>query len=129
MTRAPSPIINRRNVSMTKRSVSAGILGFAVIAPAVMGSAIALSAPAQAAPARSITTAESARHGTSSDCWVISGRNVYDVTAYLPRHPGGAGEISPLCGGRATAAFNGEHRGDGDAARALATLKIGKLAR
>lgn len=85
--------------------------------------------PAEAAPSRVITRSEVAQHATSSDCWIIVGRSVYDVTSYLPRHPGGAGQISPLCGKSATAAFRGEHGGDRDAARALAGLRIGRLAR
>lgn len=100
----------------------------AAVAGIVIGFAVA-AAPAQAAPARTIPAAEVARHSTSADCWIIVGRGVYDVTAYLPRHPGGPGEIAPLCGRKATAAFTGEHAGDGNAARALADLKVGRLRR
>ena len=84
---------------------------------------------AHTAPMRTITKAEVARHSTSSDCWVIVGRTVYDMTSYLPRHPGGADEIAEWCGGRATAAFADEHAGDTGAARGMARLKIGKFKR
>ncbi|MFM1965329.1 MAG: hypothetical protein RL134_1054 [Actinomycetota bacterium] len=101
----------------------------AVIAASLLAGAALTTAPAQAAPARTITKAEVARHATASDCWVIVGRNVYDVTSYIPRHPGGQGQITPLCGGQATAAFTGQHAGDGSALRALASMKIGKVKR
>jgi cytochrome b involved in lipid metabolism len=99
----------------------------AVIAAGLMAGAALTAVPAQAAPARTVTKAEVARHATSSDCWIIVGRSVYDVTTYIPRHPGGPGQITRLCGGQATAAFTGQHAGDGSALRALATLRIGKL--
>jgi cytochrome b involved in lipid metabolism len=99
------------------------------IAAALVGSAAITPAPAQAAPSRTITKAEVARHSTAGDCWVILGRSVYDMTAYIPRHPGGPDEIVPLCGGRATAAFSNEHAGDRNARRGMASLKIGQLKR
>eukprot|EP00894_Picocystis_sp_ML_P000577 jgi/Pico_ML_1/51094/g2182.t1 len=30
------------------------------------------------------------KHNTEDDCWLVIGEKVYDVTAYLPEHPGGA---------------------------------------
>lgn len=95
----------------------------------IVAGAAAMAAPAQAAPRPTVTKAEVARHDTPGDCWVIVGRSVYDMTAYLPRHPGGVGEISRWCGGRATAAFADEHAGDRDAAQGMANLKIGRLKR
>ena len=88
-----------------------------------------LAAPAQAAPSRTISKAEVARHDTPKDCWVYIGRAVYNMTSYLPRHPGGADEITPFCGGNARAAFADEHAGDANALRGMATLKIGRLKR
>ncbi len=37
-------------------------------------------------------------HNKKSDCWVAYDGKVYDVTSFLPRHPGSAGAISPFCG-------------------------------
>jgi cytochrome b involved in lipid metabolism len=48
-----------------------------------------------------ITTINSetlAQHNSKSDCWIVYNDKVYDITSYLPRHPGGAGTITPFCG-------------------------------
>jgi len=46
-----------------------------------------------------------ALHNTSSDCWVVVNNRVYDVTDFIPQHPGGPEAILPLCGKDATSAF------------------------
>lgn len=61
-----------------------------------------------------LTTAEVAQHDNANDCWLIIEDNVYVVTSFLPRHPGGAERITPFCGQDATTAFatqggQGEH--------------------
>lgn len=38
---------------------------------------------------RIYTADDVAIHKTSSDCWVSRGGKVYDVSAFLPDHPGG----------------------------------------
>jgi cytochrome b involved in lipid metabolism len=40
-------------------------------------------------PPRAITLAELAAHSTIRDCWLAIEGNVYDVTGYLRKHPGG----------------------------------------
>ena len=45
-----------------------------------------------------ISLSDLAKHDKESDCWVGYGGKVYDVTSFLPRHPGSAGAISPYCG-------------------------------
>lgn len=39
-----------------------------------------------------------AKHNKESDCWVAYKGEVYDVTEFLPKHPGSAKAISPYCG-------------------------------
>lgn len=52
-----------------------------------------------------------AKHNKLSDCWVAYGGKVYDVTSFLPKHPGSASAISPYCGTyeEFTKAFEGQH--------------------
>ena len=37
-------------------------------------------------------------HKTEADCWVSYDGKVYDITSWLPIHPGSAKAISPYCG-------------------------------
>jgi len=39
------------------------------------------------------------RHNTEYDCWIIKGNIVYDVSAYIRVHPGGAKSIMGYAGG------------------------------
>lgn len=52
-----------------------------------------------------LTKAGVAKHTSSSDCWIIVEKSVYDVTDFLNQHPGGAERITPYCGKDATTAF------------------------
>ncbi len=74
------------------------------------------------------TRAEVATHATSSDCWTIVDGNVYNVTSWINKHPGGAQAILGLCGVDGSAAFNGQHGDDRRPASELAGFKIGTLA-
>lgn len=76
-----------------------------------------------------------AKHSTKDDCWTIIDNKVYDITSYIPRHPGGNNILS-ACGTDGTAFFNGQqagqnggienHRGS-KAESQLAQLFIGEL--
>ena len=37
-------------------------------------------------------------HDKKSDCWVGYDGKIYDITSFLPRHPGSAEAIIPFCG-------------------------------
>jgi cytochrome b involved in lipid metabolism len=72
------------------------------------------------------TLADVANHATASDCWmVLNSTKVYNVTAYIPMHPGGTAMV-PSCGKDGTQAFNAV--GHSASAVALqATYLIGTL--
>jgi len=61
--------------------------------------------------AGTISRTELAKHSTQSDCWIGYKGVVYDITNWLPRHPGSAGAIAPFCGkaDEFAAAFNKKH--------------------
>ena len=81
--------------------------------------------------------AEVADHNSASDCWTIINGSVFDITSYVPRHPGGD-EILRACGTDGTTLFtqrtdaSGEEVGSGtshssSAAGQLESLKIGTV--
>ncbi len=45
-----------------------------------------------------VTASELATHNAEKDCWVGYLGGVYDLTKYLPMHPGGVTRISKHCG-------------------------------
>ncbi|KAL5333632.1 FMN-dependent dehydrogenase-domain-containing protein [Aspergillus crustosus] len=51
-------------------------------------------------------------HQTESDCWIAIHGNVYNVTKFLGRHPGGKAVILQHAGTDATAAFEEVHPAD-----------------
>lgn len=83
--------------------------------------------PAPEATDEGYTMEEVAQHATAESCWVVIRDTVYDVTDWIPQHPGGANRIIPLCGTDATANFGAQH---GDAAlpnQRLSEFELGPL--
>ena len=74
--------------------------------------------PHEEATATGISRDELAKHKTQGDCWVAYKGTVYDITAWLPRHPGSAAAIAPYCGtAEEFAAAFGRQHGSGKDAR------------
>ena len=59
-----------------------------------------------------LTGAEVARHAGRDSCWVIVHGRAYDVTEFLPEHPGGPAVILRYAGRDATAEFDPVHPPD-----------------
>ncbi|PYI00615.1 oxidoreductase [Aspergillus sclerotiicarbonarius CBS 121057] len=59
-----------------------------------------------------IARSEVGMHSTTNSCWVIINNNIYDVTEFLERHPGGASVILAHAGQDATQAFESFHHPD-----------------
>ena len=74
---------------------------------------------------KSITRAEVAVHNKESDCWTYVDNKVYDLSKWLPDHPGGAFLVLSMCGVDGAAAFRDHHKTDQD--NALTTHFIGDL--
>lgn len=67
-----------------------------------------------------------AQHALPTDCWTIINNEVYDLTPFVAKHPGGIEKISQICGIDGTALFEGQH---GEQQLQLAQqFKIGQLA-
>ncbi|KAI1213986.1 FMN-dependent dehydrogenase-domain-containing protein [Annulohypoxylon truncatum] len=56
-----------------------------------------------------ISAKEVEKHTTSDSCWVVLYGNVYDVTKFLPEHPGGSKIILQLAGRDATEEYDPIH--------------------
>ena len=87
--------------------------------------------------AKAYTLSEVAQHASKDDCWAIISGDVYDLTEFINRHPGGD-EILGACGTDATTLFNSRQTQDGQsvgsgtphsqaAVEQLAKLKIGPV--
>lgn len=57
------------------------------------------------ADSKTYTLEEVAMHGSEKDCWMAIDDKVYNVTEFIPKHPGGKAIIGG-CGKDATTLFN-----------------------
>ncbi len=70
---------------------------------AVQGESQISGSPSQAA--KTYTLEEIAIHNSENDCWLAIEGKVYNVTEFIPKHPGGKAIIGG-CGKDATTLFN-----------------------
>ena len=66
-------------------------------------------------------------NNSSAKCWSVIEGNVYDLTAWINSHPGGAGSIRGLCGIDGTQEFNRQHYGQRDPLQRLKLYLLGPL--
>ena len=105
-------------------SVLAGLTGHAG-AEATWGSRF--NTPAEPAASGSFTLADVAQHDQTTSCWAAVDGEVYDLTSWVERHPGGRQRILNLCGTDATQQFLAQHRTNPRSNAQLERLKIGEL--
>ncbi len=58
---------------------------------------------------KTYTLADVAKHNKSTDCWQIIDGKVYNVTSYIPYHPGGPEKVIRECGKDSTKIFDLQH--------------------
>jgi cytochrome b involved in lipid metabolism len=85
------------------------------------------SAKPASVPSKNYTLKQVTEHNKVGNCWSAVGANVYNLTTWIPLHPGGKSVIVSMCGTNGTAAYNSQHKGDITAAKALKPYKIGTL--
>lgn len=73
------------------------------------------------------TLADVQQNDSRSSCWSVINGNVYDLTAWIDKHPGGASRIESLCGGDGSSAFNSRHGGQSNATSTLQGYLLGPL--
>jgi cytochrome b involved in lipid metabolism len=81
----------------------------------------------QTASTGTYTLADVEKHNSESDCWSVVDQNVYDLSSWISRHPGGPGPIIGMCGKDGSAMYRGQHGASKRPASMLALLKIGAL--
>lgn len=75
-----------------------------------------------------ITPEEVAKHNTGDDCWVVIDGYVYDLTDFLPSHPGGIEPIKYNAGKDVSAIFDPLHPPDSIEKNIPADKRLGPLA-
>jgi cytochrome b involved in lipid metabolism len=68
-----------------------------------------------------------AKNNSTSSCWAAISGKAYDLTAWISRHPGGAGAIVSICGTDATSVFQGRHGGQSGPASSLSDYLLGDV--
>ena len=73
------------------------------------------------------TIADVEAHSTKESCYTTIDGKVYDITSYIPHHPGGERDIMKICGRDGSSMFGRQHGGDYETETKLASLYIGEL--
>jgi cytochrome b involved in lipid metabolism len=68
-----------------------------------------------------------AKNNSTSSCWAAISGKAYDLTAWISKHPGGAGAIVSICGTDATSVFQGRHGGQSAPASSLSVYLLGDV--
>ena len=74
-----------------------------------------------------LTIEEVSKNDSVTSCWSIIYGNVFNLTKWITKHPGGAEKIRAICGKDGTNSFERQHTGDGGAANQLSAYFLGKL--
>lgn len=87
------------------------------------------SAPKAETPlgAINLSTSEIKTHNSKSDCWSIVNGNVYNLTSYVQKHPGGASVIANICGKEGSKAFINQHNSQSKPNNVLDSFLLGPL--
>jgi cytochrome b involved in lipid metabolism len=74
------------------------------------------------------TMSQVAENNKKNSCWTIINGSVYNITSYIPTHPGGESEILQICGKDGSQLFaKPQQHKTGGADRILSGFKIGYL--
>ncbi|MDQ5950549.1 MAG: hypothetical protein QG585_491 [Patescibacteria group bacterium] len=76
---------------------------------------------------KTFTLAEVSAHSSKTSCYTTMNGKVYDITSYIPRHPGGEREIMQVCGKNGSSLFEDQHGGQSKPNNILKSFEIGTL--
>lgn len=74
-----------------------------------------------------ISMAEVSQNASADSCWTVVDETVYDLTAFIARHPAGAEDILGMCGTDATDSFRETHSGQSEPEAWLERFAVGRL--
>ena len=83
--------------------------------------------PTPSATQAGYTMVDVKKANTRAKCWSAIDGNVYDLTAWISAHPGGASAITFLCGTDGSNAFKAQHEGQGKPSMRLSQYLLGPL--
>jgi len=66
-------------------------------------------------------------HNSKQSCWSVIRGKVYNLTAWISKHPGGEKAILNICGKDGTVFFVNQHGGKDGPEKALSQFEIGEL--
>lgn len=81
---------------------------------------------ASGTPMMQYSLTDIAKHKDATSCWTAVRGGVYDLTTFIPNHPGGK-KILAVCGIDGTSAFTNRHGGQMKPEQELVGLQIGIL--
>ena len=87
----------------------------------------AVLTPTPSATQAGYSMADVKKANTRAKCWSAIDGNVYDLTAWISSHPGGAGAITFLCGIDGSNAFKAQHEGQSRPTNRLSQYLLGPL--
>jgi cytochrome b involved in lipid metabolism len=76
---------------------------------------------------KTYTMEEVAKHNSKESCWTVIRGEVYDLTNWIDKHPGGADKILKICGKDGTDLFVRQHGGKEKPEKILEGFEIGVL--
>jgi cytochrome b involved in lipid metabolism len=112
-----------------KPSASASVAPTSPAAPSARPSATTAPSVAPSVAPASYTMAQVKANKSASKCWTVIDEKVYDLTAWINAHPGGAGAITSLCGIDGTQDFLAMHRNQSKPESRLIAFLLGPLAK
>lgn len=66
---------------------------------------------------------EVGKHGTATDCWIVISGSVYDITAYIDKHPSSKTILAKYCGKDGTEGWKTKDMGKSHSRAAERLLK------
>jgi len=76
---------------------------------------------------KTYTMEEVAKHNSKESCWTVIRGEVYDLTNWIDKHPGGPDKILKICGKDGTDLFVRQHGGKEKPEKILESFEIGTL--